>query len=234
LIRAIIFDLYDTLIYRDEAVTAATRATIARLFGVPPVEISALWRRYRDERMLGVIPTLEDHLAVVARELGRQLPAEVLADAARLERESLRQSVHLYPHTLRTLAELRRLGFRLGLLSNASDIAQESLATLGLEACFDGLVLSHRVGILKPDPRIYRLACAELQVEPRECAFVADGGFGELDAAHEVGMLAVKIVQRGQSQDYGSSTYFDVCLADVSELLPLAKSWRRAEAEPGG
>ena len=233
MIEAILFDFYDTLVYRDETVTAAVRAAVADLLAVRPDELAATWRRYRDDRMLGIIPTLEDHLRVVVRDLGRQPPPGAIAAAARLEREGQRRAVRPYPATASVLAELRRAGFRLGLLSNSSDTAQEPIWGLGIGQLFDAVVLSHEVGLLKPDPRIYRLACERVGALPSECAFVADGGFGELDAAHDLGMLAIKIEQQGQSKDYGSSTYCDLCLSDLRDLVAVAAGWRRSRGEGG-
>lgn len=226
MIRAIVFDLYDTLIYRDEAVTLRARARIAEVLGVPPTQLNRISRQRRDERMLGEIATIEDLYSLVAREAGREAAPGAIAEAARLERESLRESVGLYPNTVPVLTDLRRLGFHLGLLSNSSDTAALPLALLGLESLFDAVVLSHLEGVLKPDLRIYQVACRRLGVAPRESAYVADGGFGELDAAHEVGMVAVKIEQDRQSTDYGSSNYQDYVLRDIAELLPLARAWR--------
>ncbi len=232
--RAIIFDFYDTLVYRDEAQTLAARRAIADLIGVPLADLSDLWRRRRDERMLGVIPTLEEHLRRVGAALGRELTAAQLAAAARIERDGQRRAVRPYPSAYRVLGELRRQGFYLGLLTNTSDVAAEPIWGLGIGQICDAVVLSHEVGILKPDLRIYQMTCERLRVQPPECAFVADGGFGELDAAHELGMLAVKIEQARQSKDYGSSTYADVTLTDLADLLAVAAAWRQLGEAKGG
>lgn len=228
MIRALIFDFYDTLVYRDVKETNRTRAEIAALFGLDVGRLNALWRRDRDARMLGKIATLEEHLVRMLRELGVEASPDQIAVAARLERAGQRSAVHAYPNTVAVLRRLRQLGYKLGLLSNSSDAAQEPIGSLGFRALFDDVVLSHEVGLLKPHPAIYQLACERLGVEPRECAFIADGGFGELDAAHEAGMLAIKIEQEGQSTDYGSSNYHDLHLRDIAELVTIAESWLAA------
>lgn len=225
MIRAVVFDLYDTLIWRDEAITARARAQIAEILGVPLSELNRSSCLHRDERMLGKVATIEGLYALVAGEAGRSVAPEAIAEAARLERASLAESVGTYANSVAVLRELRDLGFRLGLLSNASDTAALPLTHLRLEPLFDALILSHLEGVLKPDHRIYHIACHKLGVAAGECAYVADGGFGELDAAHEVGMLAVKIEQERQSSDYGSSKYHDLLVRDVAELLPLARAW---------
>lgn len=233
MIRAIIFDFYDTLVYRDFASTERTRTAIAALFGVSVHTLNALWRRDRDARMLGQIATLDDHLRLMLGELGVAPTPALLHEAAMLELDGQRAAVHPYPRAMDTLRRLREAGFLLGLLSNTSDAAKVPLDHLGMNEVFDVMILSHEVGLLKPDPRIYHLACERLGVRPEECVFVADGGFGELDAAHGVGMLAVKVVQDGQSPDYGSSNYHDVLLTDVGGLLDLAEGWRSARKRGG-
>lgn len=226
MIEAVVFDFYDTLAYRDEEVTTAARSTIAERLGLPVARLNALWRERRDDRMLGVIPTLEDHLRLIVAAAGVQPAPETLAEVAALERQGQREAVHLYPSALAVLRQLRAMGFRLGLLSNSSDAADEPMHYLEMHRYFDDVVLSHRVGLLKPDPRIFLLACDRLGVGPERCSFVADGGFGELDEAHRLGMTAVKVVQPRQSKDYGSSEYGEIRINAIAELLPLAASWR--------
>ncbi|MHB9091130.1 MAG: HAD family hydrolase, partial [Chloroflexota bacterium] len=113
MIRAIVFDFYYTLVYRDMAQTARTRETIAGLFGVTAADLNSLWRRDRDARMLGEIATLEEHLTRILAELGALVDERSLAEAARLEREGQRLAVHSYANTERVLGALRQMGFRL-------------------------------------------------------------------------------------------------------------------------
>jgi putative hydrolase of the HAD superfamily len=58
---------------------------------------------------------------------------------------------------------------------------------------FDVFVESTRVGLRKPDPRIYQLACSELGVEPSQAAFLDDIGLN-LKAARALGMTTIKVV----------------------------------------
>ena len=62
-----------------------------------------------------------------------------------------------------------------------------------LHGLFDSELFSCDVGLRKPDPRIYLLACEQLGVEPAEALFVGDGANDELAGADRVGMRAVLI-----------------------------------------
>jgi len=101
------------------------------------------------------------------------------------------------------------------------DWGMAPLDRLGLRGYFDAVILSFEVGLLKPDPAIFGLACARLGVAPAEWAFVADGGFGELDAAAALGMFAVRVRLPHQHPDYGESRQWDLEIDDLRALLAI-------------
>ena len=63
-------------------------------------------------------------------------------------------------------------------------------ARYGFEQLVDEIVYSHEVGLAKPDPRIYALACDRLGVEPAELVFVDDVAM-IVDSANRFGLQAV-------------------------------------------
>jgi putative hydrolase of the HAD superfamily len=65
---------------------------------------------------------------------------------------------------------------------------------------FEVIVESSRVGVRKPDPAIYEMACKELGVEPPECIYVDDLGVNCKPAA-AMGMLAIKATGVEQTLD---------------------------------
>lgn len=64
--------------------------------------------------------------------------------------------------------------YKIGLLSNAADNWLKDLFTPWQLALFDEVVLSYDVGMVKPDPNIYALIAAKLEVLPEECLFIDD------------------------------------------------------------
>jgi len=70
------------------------------------------------------------------------------------------------------IRELRSAGIRIGLLSNHLRELRQRLGDL--EPLLDAVVISGEVGVLKPDPAIYRLTLDRLGVAPEEAAFVDD------------------------------------------------------------
>jgi HAD superfamily hydrolase (TIGR01509 family) len=217
MIRAVLFDLYDTLLYLDSGIVIETRHQLAIRAGVDPEPWGVLWRENVLDRMLGKLGSLEDEI----RTMLRQSSADPVAELAETEMVGWARAVTLYDDAIPTLAALRERGLLLGLISNCSAQAGAVLERIGLAQYFDGITLSYDVGIAKPDPGIFEHAYRQLGVTPEACMFVADGAFTELDAAKRCGMLAVKIEQDHQSGDYGTSTSFDHRVERLTEVLHL-------------
>jgi len=84
-----------------------------------------------------------------------------------------------------------RPAYRTGLCSNSMDGARrEESRRYGIDRLADDLVYSHEVGLAKPDPAIYELACRRLGVRPEETVFVDDRPVN-VAAAAELGLHGV-------------------------------------------
>ena len=65
-------------------------------------------------------------------------------------------------------------------------------------ALFDFVIESSKVGIRKPDPRIYQLACQQLGVNPQEVVYLDDLGVN-LKPAKQIGMTTIKVLNPQQA-----------------------------------
>ena len=74
----------------------------------------------------------------------------------------------------------------------------KAAAVAEVMALFDAVVESSKAGVRKPDPRIYRLICAALEVEPAACVYLDDLGINCKPAA-ALGMTAIKVVGEAQA-----------------------------------
>jgi haloacid dehalogenase superfamily, subfamily IA, variant 3 with third motif having DD or ED/haloacid dehalogenase superfamily, subfamily IA, variant 1 with third motif having Dx(3-4)D or Dx(3-4)E len=81
----------------------------------------------------------------------------------------------------------REVGLKTGLISNSWGLGIYDRAPTDL---FDATVISGDVGLHKPQPEIYLLACERLEAEPAECVFVDDLR-ENIAGAEAVGMTAV-------------------------------------------
>lgn len=92
-------------------------------------------------------------------------------------------------------------------MAGTADRRRANAAVMDL---FEVVVESSKVGLRKPDPRIYELACAELGVEPGQCVYLDDLGINCKPAA-ALGMTAIKVVTPEQAlADLGEAVGFSV------------------------
>jgi len=101
---------------------------------------------------------------------------------------------------------LRRIKMRLktGCITNnlpANAIGSASGRTLYIAevmALFDHVIESAKIGLRKPDPRIYRMMVDTLGVDPASCVYLDDLGVN-LKPAREMGMTTIKVVSAAQA-----------------------------------
>ena len=190
-LRAVCFDMFYTL--------ADPHASLERLeseaLGLTPEQWGrAMWdpQQSRD-RGLGLI---DSPMAIIEGACGL-LPGlrftraqKEAAAAAKVERMRLALT-EIRPEFLDTLRALKARGLLLGLISNADVADRLHWEDSPLYPLFDDAIFSCDVGLLKPDPAIYRLSLEHLGVRPEEAAFVGDGAGGELQGAGALGMTTV-------------------------------------------
>ena len=88
--------------------------------------------------------------------------------------------------------QVRGAGYRTALLTNISrDGDSMWRALFPVDDLFDVVVDSSRVGLRKPDPRIYQLTCERLGVSPERCLFVDDLACN-VEAAARLGMHVIQ------------------------------------------
>lgn len=199
----------------------AIRAVILDIGGVLEVTPSTGWQA-RWERTLGLASgTIDERLHEVysAGTVGAITLAEAESRIATLlalgevELGAFMSDLwHEYLGTLdrplwRWFGALRPT-YRTGILSNSWVGAREKeQERYGLGALCDTVVYSHEEGLLKPDPRFYRIVCDRLAVRPEESVFVDDLRVN-IEAARTIGMLAVH--HRGDTSE---------TIAEVDALL---------------
>jgi epoxide hydrolase-like predicted phosphatase len=90
---------------------------------------------------------------------------------------------------IEAVAGFRERGVLTGLISNSWGTALKYDSDQ-MDRLFDGLVISHLVGMRKPDPRIYALGAESIGLPPEDCVFVDDLP-GNLKPARAMGMATV-------------------------------------------
>lgn len=173
------------------------------------------WRRYLDAYIDACAVLADDRSADDRSEVHRHLDSE-FADAALWLRE--------IPGSREGLAALAATGTRLGVISNADGQIAARLAEreilqvgpgLGVEV--ECVIDSGAVGVMKPDPRIFRIALDALDLEPAECWYVGDMPGIDVVGARRAGLHPVVIDPLGLH----TGADYDRCasLADLASRI---------------
>jgi len=101
---------------------------------------------------------------------------------------------------------LKRIGenFKTGCITNnlpANAIGSQSgrsFYVAEVMALFDHVIESAKIGLRKPDPRIYAMMVEALGVDPKACVYLDDLGVN-LKPAREMGMTTIKVVSSSQA-----------------------------------
>ncbi len=216
--RAVIFDLWQTLVPWDVAESKLFHGELAALVGVEPERFWEAWlsAHHLPSRDNG---SMSEHLRALFAELGVEPDLdEVLA----MRRDRARRVLVPRPGALPTLEELRRRGHLLGMISVCTEDVPQVWNQTPLGGKFDATVFSCDVGMSKPDPRIYEIACERLGVEPAECLFVGDGANDELPGAERVGMTALQLRAPGEELTEPGKAWQGASIEHVREVLDVA------------
>jgi len=96
------------------------------------------------------------------------------------------------PEMVAALRRCRDAGFAQACLTNNVASENPRPEVEDVMALFDVVIESSKLGIRKPEPRFYELACEALEVEPDECVFLDDLGIN-LKPARDMGMTTIKV-----------------------------------------
>ena len=105
---------------------------------------------------------------------------------------SIEQAATPRPAMLDAIDRLRTTGLRVATLTNAWDTPGRGARLTSVLGRFDTVIESFRVGMRKPEPRIYELTCQILNARPTQMVFLDDLG-GNLKPARAMGMATIKV-----------------------------------------
>ena len=114
------------------------------------------------------------------------------------------------PEMVAALRTVKAAGYKTACLTNnvtsSRRTPEKARQVAEIMALFDAVVESSKVGVRKPEPRFYTIACEMLGVEPDETVFLDDLGIN-LKPARALGMRTIKVGRPEQA------------LAELEEIL---------------
>lgn len=153
--RAIIFDCFGVLY----------RSSVDELYSRCPTDRHNDLHDIRLQRDRGFL-RYDEYI----REVARLLDSSVEVVGSITEESHVRDQ-----ELIDYIRSIDRSRYKVGMLSNIGDTVIEQLfSSEELSEMFDETVLSYQVGMVKPDPAIFRLMAERLDCEPSECIMIDD------------------------------------------------------------
>lgn len=211
-IKAVLLDLDETILDRSRSLELFLTWEASEFFNLPLEECENYIERFLelDNNGQGNKPEM---YATLWQEFG--LYEFTADDLTRHYEQDFDRFCCEKRHIVPSLELLRSKGFALGVVTNGRSPFQENkLEALGITELFDTVVVSEAAGVRKPDPAIFHLASANLNVSADECVFVGDNPEADIAGANAVGMFSVFVPTRR----YPACAHADRVCRDMREL----------------
>ncbi len=194
-LRAVLFDIDDTLFPTTKFAGRARRRAVDEMVHAGlDVDPEAAYAEL-EEVVREFSSNYGHHFDKLVLRLGARLkpgvhPAIVIASGI-CAYHAAKEHIRPYPDAVRALAALSATDLRRGVVTNGLTVKQaEKLVRLGLERAFspNAIFISEEMGVAKPHPKIFSIACESLSIPPSEALYVGDNPAKDIDPAHEAGL----------------------------------------------
>ncbi len=219
-VRAVIFDLDNTLVDFVKMKEAAVRRAVSEMIdaGLPMDEDAAYAKIFEIYNIQGWEYQLvfDEFL----KEVLGHVDYKILAAGVVGYRRAKEGALALFPHATHTLIQLKFRGIQIGVVTDAPRLqAWTRLVEMNLHHLFDVVVALEDTGVPKPAPEPFQEALHRLGIQPQEAIMVGDWAEKDIVGGKQLGMITV-FARYGDifgTRDPGA----DYVIDDIAELLDI-------------
>ena len=180
MIKAVIFDLYGTLLEISED-------------SQPFFELTRHLKQRAREAFHTALTTDNVNLVDFAKRLEIEAPAN-MGDIQKKLNQKVR-SVRLFDDTIATLKEVKSRGLKTAVVSNLATPYKQPYFDHGLEGLIDVLVFSCDCGYAKPQGEIYQLALEQLDLPADQTIMIGDSFKCDVEGPETIGIKSLHLVR---------------------------------------
>ena len=128
-----------------------------------------------------------------------------------------------YPDVFPTLTELKRRGYKLGVIANQNYGTEQRLKNWNLLPFFEMIAASAELGMAKPDPAIFKWALNQADCRPQNAVMVGDRMDNDMAPANRLGIHTVRL-KRGLGAYHEPQSDDEIpefSISTLEELLDL-------------
>ncbi len=248
MIEAFLFDFHRTLVYSKpwlaleiRTLPRAAFAYLARAGHIPLLDEEQFARAdavFRAARMraeeTGYETSHVEDLRDMLQALGLQdrVPDEVIeGTVAELHRRCV-ESAELMDGAAEALTDLKGMGYRLGIVSNAaySPFLTWTLERFGLAGFFELVIVSADVHTRKPWLRIFEIALERMELLPHQVAYVGDDFRKDVQASKRLGMRALWFRPEEEPIAAERRKVADAVVTSLKQVPLFGERWRERES----
>lgn len=231
MIKAVFFDLYNTLVGYDPP-REETQARILKELGVevtPEVLLRPimaaddfiyqeharypLGKRSKEE----TVELYTEYHGIILKEAGIEASWELITGILKKWLKADYKMV-LFDDVVPTLTQLKERELVIGLISNVDRDITSLCQQVGLTDWLEVVVTSQEAGFNKPAPQIFRAALRKAKLRPIEAIYVGDQQKIDVVGANSAGMLGLLIDRGGFSENVTDSPRLS-SLTQITEYL---------------
>jgi len=231
-IEAILFDMNGTLRVREthEPTQQAAFSRLGEILGEREVDWDEMTRRQKAYGNWAQDKLVQSSEAEIwSRWILPELPREQIEPAApelMLAWSERRGRVVPIPGAEATLIELKKRGYRLGIISNTMSTLDipRCLETFGWQDYFDVVIMSSFLKIRKPSPKPFTEASRRLGIPPEQCAYVGNRISKDIVGCKRAGYSIGLVVESSglrRADEQGQTTKPNAIIISLSGLLEI-------------
>lgn len=178
---------------------------------------------WEEAKKTWVIPSIGDMLLEVFADLGVDIEQIDIDEILDIYDWGPLPGVVPYQDTIQVLSEIRRRGYKIGLLTNSflpMWMRDVELRAYDLLRFLDARISAADIGYLKPHPRIYQEMLKMLNTVPERAVFVGDRPKNDIAGANDAGLISVLIDPPHLEREL-NGVVPDYTIKALSELLPI-------------
>lgn len=234
MLDAIFFDVDDTLVWTSEFARLARRASVEAMVEVGlRMEADQLEQELK-EVVAEFASNYDHHFDQLLRRVPRRHykginQAILVAAAVKAYHETKTQKLHPWPDAVTLLSDLSQLDGNMirGVITSGLSIKQaEKILRLGVYHFLTptAIYISDQIGINKPNVKLYRRACSDLNLKPAHCMYVGDRMTRDIDPANSLGLITVHMVRGGRHANEVGETEPNHRVSHFDELREILRT----------
>lgn len=229
---AIFFDVDDTLFSTSEFAAKARRASCEAMTQVGlTLEIEDLLAEL-GEVVAEFTSNYDHHFDQLLRRIPRRHykgvnTAIIVAAAVKAYHDTKLTDLKPWPDAVALLRDLSELDLVRGVITSGLEVKQaEKVLRLGVYPYLTptAIYISSQIGINKPNVKLYRRACSDLNLKPAHCMYVGDRLTRDVDPANALGMVTVHMKRGGKHMGETGETEPKHTITNFNELRAILTS----------